>query len=113
MQITVVNQHHGHLPDADTKYIGRGSPLGNPFSHVPSSKVVTQVDTREEAVAKYREYLSDKISQEDPPVITELTRLYNIAKVRPLKLLCFCAPKACHGDVIKEVLLGAAENDKD
>lgn len=96
MEINVVNKHHG----AKGEYIGRGSPLGNPFP-------IGQFLSREDVVAEYRRYIAAKIEKNDPVIVNELTRLFYIAQERPLNLVCFCAPKACHGDVIKEILLSA------
>lgn len=99
--ITVVNKHHG----AEGEYIGRGSPLGNPFSHMDNTKAEFKVHSRGEAVEKYEEWLNQKISSNDKIVCDELNRLVDIAyDTRELKLKCFCAPLACHGDVIKKVL---------
>jgi len=90
--IYVVNKHSG----ISGEYIGRGSPLGNPF---PIGK-----DTREEVIIKYREYIYSAIVGSSPAILTELTRLANIAKMGDLYLVCFCAPKACHGDIVKEII---------
>jgi hypothetical protein len=61
------------------------------------------VSTREEAITAFREYLQDKVETNDPLIIRELTRLTTRAKAGPLNLVCFCAPKPCHGDVIEAV----------
>jgi len=98
--ITVVNTHH----TKEGEYIGRGSPLGNPFSHMKGTKAQYIVSSREEAVAKYRDWLLKKIIEHDDSVIDELNRLLMLARQGDLKLRCFCAPKSCHGDVIKECL---------
>ena len=88
----------GRKGDPKAQYIGRGSPLGNPFPMKGESQ-------REEVIAKFRGWLNDKIAKQYPPVITELERLYNVAKSKDELILgCFCSPKACHGDYIKEVL---------
>lgn len=60
-------------------------------------------------------YIKDKRKlQEDPqyrPVVLDrLHWLYDLyiqtkAKGKTLYLVCFCAPKPCHGDVLKETLL--------
>ena len=70
-------------------YIGRGSPYGNPF-------VIGKDGTREEVIEKYRVYLSKKL--ENPEFLMMVLRL------RGKTLGCFCKPKECHGDVIKEFL---------
>ena len=79
------------------EYIGRPSSLGNPF---PLPKGAEKGST----LPKYREWLMNKIESKDKQVIDELNRLYLIAKKGDLNLGCWCAPHACHGDVIKELL---------
>lgn len=109
-KITVIN--HYQLCHEPHEYIGRGSPLGNPFTHRTSpSKAQKIVATREEAIERYREYLWKKIQSGDSAIVDELNRLANIAiDTGVLNLRCYCAPKACHGDVIKEVIEEAINN---
>jgi hypothetical protein len=79
------------------EYIGRPSALGNPFAIGASG-------TREEVVLKYRNWIISRIKEKDMEIINELKRLKSLAKKGELKLGCWCAPRACHGDVIKELL---------
>lgn len=104
ISISVVNKHHGE----DGEYIGRGSPLGNPFSHqdVPGTH---KCNTRGIAVSSYRYWLMDRIKMRDTTVTDELDRLAHLAMKGPLKLQCFCAPKECHGDIIATTLKDAIE----
>ena len=102
MKITVVNKHHKQ----DGEYIGRGSPLGNPWP-------IHGFDTREIVIARYKVYLRQQIENGNISVISELERLGNIAiTTGSLKLQCFCSPQSCHGDVIKEVLENAIQESK-
>lgn len=78
----VLNKYHGNIP-ADAVYIGRPSKWGNPF-------VIGQDGTREEVVEKYRLWL------EGQPELQAQAR----AELAGKSLVCFCAPKACHGDVL-------------
>lgn len=86
---TVVNKYKSEYD----VYIGRGSKWGNPFSHMPETKASHKVDTREEAVACYKEYLWHQMKE---GFVTNADLLALDGK----RLGCFCAPKACHGDVI-------------
>lgn len=95
---TVVNKHHKQSGE----YIGRGSPLGNPFP-IDGPKGWT----RAKVIELYRIWLRQHIDKSDPTVCNELNRLVAIAQQGELKLQCFCAPLPCHGDVIKQVLLEA------
>ena len=104
--INIVNHHHLCFDEAE--YIGRGSPLGNPFSHMSETKAETQVATREDAIAAYKEYLLEQIQKGNQLIIDELDRLALIAMSKgKLTLRCYCAPKPCHGDIIKEMILEA------
>lgn len=93
--ITVVNKHHG----AKGEYIGRGSPLGNPF---PLGNYLT----REGCIEDYKEHILYEIDKRNEIIINELYRLHRIAEKEPLNLVCFCAPKQCHGDIVKQILMG-------
>lgn len=98
--ITIVNKHHGKSGE----YIGRGSPLGNPF-------VIGKDGSREQVIAKYRVWLNEQIIRKNPVVLDELNRLGNKAiDEKGLALQCFCYPKPCHGEVIKEKLVKAMYN---
>lgn len=74
-------------------YIGRPSPWGNPFSHKEGTQAAYKVATREEAVRRYREWLWQRIRTE-PGLVAALAELHGKT------LGCWCAPKACHGDVL-------------
>lgn len=80
-------------------YIGRGSYWGNPYTHIKgkSTKAAYIVDTREEAILKYKEYLRELYKQDKDTFMKELESLSGKT------LGCFCKPKSCHGDTIVEV----------
>lgn len=109
IEIEVINTHH--LKDKKVgEYIGRGSPLGNPYSHQEGTSAPYKVASREEAIEKYRIWLREQIKKPNFKVIEELDRLlYKAISEGELKLRCYCAPAPCHGDVIKEYLEKAIE----
>lgn len=109
IEIKVLNTHH--LKDKLVgEYIGRGSPLGNPYSHQEGTTALYKVATREEAIEKYRIWLKDQIYEENQEIINELERLTDLALYEgKLLLRCFCAPAPCHGDVIKDTIEGLIE----
>jgi len=77
--------------------IDRSSVLGNPF-------LIGRDGDRSEVIAKYRIWLWSQIRTKDE-VWDELKVLYYAWKKHgDLTLFCWCAPKACHGDVIKSCL---------
>lgn len=91
MTTTVVNKRD-KVP-FDT-YIGRPSPWGNPFSHLPASAAEYRVDTVEEAVDAFYGYAIARLAAE-PEWLEPL---------RGKVLACWCKPKPCHGDVIVRLL---------
>lgn len=97
VQTTLVNIRNAPSIKRDHNYvyIGRGSPYGNPFSHVADSKYpVIRVKTREEAIAAYRVWINS-----DTEMIgwTKPTH-EQIMALRGRKLGCYCDPLPCHGE---------------
>ena len=99
MQITVVNSQQTRLGE----YIGRPSVLGNPYT--------IGRRTRAEVIAQYRQWLRQEWVKKGA-VQAELLRLARLAKAQQtLTLRCWCAPRACHGDVVREALLGILQHE--
>lgn len=92
--ITVVNRHH---PGAKGEYIGRGTPLGNPFK-------LGDFVNRDSCVQEYANWVSKEIQGGNVQMMAEIIRLTNLAEIRPLNLVCSCAPLRCHGDIIKTII---------
>lgn len=86
---TVVNKYKSEVDI----YIGRGSRWGNPFT--TNTKAEFIVATTEDSVALYKEYLIDLIRK---GIIT----IDDLLALDGKRLGCFCKPKICHGDIIKE-----------
>lgn len=64
-------------------YIGRGSPWGNPF-------VIGKDGDRADVIRKFEAWFSKQ------------TYLHaRLHELRGKRIGCFCAPLACHGDVLK------------
>ena len=101
-ETTVVNIKH---PNAGlSTYIGRGSPFGNPYSHLPNTKAVWRVNSRGEAIAKYRTWFITKVR-------TDAIFLKKVLDLRGKKLGCFCHPLPCHGEIIVEFLKFVEHNN--
>lgn len=95
-RVKVLNKYKDSI--VGSNYIGRGSPLGNPYP-------ITKENPRVEVIQRYSEYLDEMIAKEDPTITKELDRLTNIALVEgEVRLHCFCKPKPCHGDVIAKII---------
>lgn len=79
--------------------IDRSSPLGNPFYMADESM-------RDEVCDKYEAYLQREIRKKGSPVHVYLTHLYRLVRSgKAINLQCWCAPKRCHGDSIRKLLL--------
>lgn len=79
-------------------YIGRPSVLGNPWTHKPGGLARYLVRSREEAIALYAADLDAQ--PRTSPAWREIQRI--AALPGDVELECWCAPLACHGDVIAE-----------
>lgn len=101
MTITVANKRSG----AKGEYVGRPSPLGNPF-------VVGRDGTREEVIAKYAEWLEYRVRGGRTACADELHRLTEQAQQGDITLVCWCAPLPCHADVIKAKIEAAIGGDQ-
>jgi len=101
-----VKNKHKSKPDKNDIYIGRGSILGNPFTHFDLNKTKAEFhcNSREESIKNFENYLIDKINKNDPKICDELNRIYLLALKQDINLVCFCKPKSCHGDIIKKIL---------
>lgn len=81
----VLNKYRDPIPP-DAVYIGRPSKWGNPF-------VIGKHGNRVTVIALFEQYLHAR-----PHLIAEAK-----AELRGRDLVCFCAPQACHGDVLLRV----------
>jgi hypothetical protein len=67
-------------------YIGRPGKWGNPFSITPEV-------SREEVIEKFIQFLNNR-----PDLIEQAKE-----ELKGRDLICYCAPKACHGDILLKV----------
>ena len=91
----VHNKYHKTAP-ADAIYIGRPSKWGNPFSHMDGTLAQFKVASKEDAVARYEEWL---LAQ--PELVAAVKQ-----ELRGKDLICYCKPRICHGDVLLKVANG-------
>ncbi len=82
----VLNKHLVGSPPGAV-YIGRPSKWGNPF-------VIGKDGDRGEVIAKYRAWLLT-----NPELLASAKQ-----ELAGKDLLCFCAPAACHGDVLLNIV---------
>ena len=87
----VWNKRDSNIPK-DAIYVGRPTKWGNPF-------VIDLDGTREEVIDKYRNWLATK-------ALTDFAVYGNVTiktELRGKDLVCWCAPEACHADVLLEI----------
>jgi Domain of unknown function (DUF4326)/YspA, cpYpsA-related SLOG family len=98
-QIRIVNKHQGASAGV---YVGRPTLLGNPYR--------VQHDAREQAVQRYRAWLRRQwqVGGEVKEALLELARAYT--ERDELTLICWCAPRRCHAEVIREAVLGIVQH---
>lgn len=102
--VHVVNKHN-HIPTDHDYYIGRGSVLGNPYSHMKGTRAKFKVSTREKAIQKYRGYIFGKLTNGDKEIWTAINDIRKIiTKYGEVNLVCYCVPLPCHGLIIKEIV---------
>ena len=78
---SVVRKGNVHAGNASV-YIGRPSKWGNPFT-------MNGEQDRERVIAQFEQYLLNS-----PELLAQLGEL------KGKDLVCYCAPKACHGDIL-------------
>lgn len=74
-------------------YVGHGSKFGNPYSHKEGTAALWVVETREDAIRLYEEWLMAQ-----PELVVAVKR-----ELKNKILSCYCSPLACHGDVLLRI----------
>lgn len=93
-----VGRVHRDMPYTTNIRIDRGTPLGNPFYMQDESQRDTVCD-------KYEEHFDKNVALEGD-LRNEVIRLYRLVRDGySINLQCWCAPKRCHGDTIKNFIL--------
>ena len=106
-KVLVVNKYKLPVNNSLTSiYIGRGSPFGNPFT----------VDKygRDGACDKFDEYMEEQLTSDSSNPLKEgLDLLVDLVKEsqEPIMLVCFCAPKRCHGESLKRYIINQLQEE--
>ena len=87
-------------------YCGRGSVLGNPYTHIKDKETKARyvVRDRDEAIDRYSGYFDVMYggNKEFTKAVDEIYSLYKAGK--DVYLGCYCKPQRCHCDVIVDKL---------
>lgn len=87
-------------------YIGRGSVLGNPYTHIKdkTTKALYIAQNRDDAIDKYSRYF-DVMYGSNKAFTKAIDEIYALYKTgEDVYLECYCVPLKCHGHIIKEKL---------
>lgn len=88
----------GKVIPEGAEYIGRAnSSLSLSGSKFANIYPITETDTREIVIDKYRKWLWGQIKS------GEIT-LEDLLELEGKDLVCYCAPQACHGDILLEAV---------
>jgi hypothetical protein len=91
--ITIRNKKHG----ARGIYVGRPSPLGNPFPlHCEAERVAV--------ISDYEDWFAEQLLDPRSAASIEMSRLVALVRKQDICLVCWCAPKACHADIVKRTI---------
>ena len=96
---------------ASAHYVGRenkGHNLRESALHNP-----VKDDDRLTSIAKFREYLPAQLKK-DPTAAQEFSSLLGtLAQEGSVTLMCWCVPKPCHAEVIRDLLLESTVNESE
>lgn len=104
MTIEIVNTHV--VGQSVGEYCGRGSPLGNPIP-------ISSESGRNFVCDQYESIFAGWVRTRTEPQMSELFRLKRLYEDNggSLTLRCFCAPKRCHVETIRDWLEASAFSD--
>ena len=115
--IEVINIHQNIPNDGVYIYIGRNKEnnvLGNPYTHVknngtffevyPTTLAKYIVSDRDASIEHYKTYF-EEMYQNNAEFKQRIDEIYDMySRGAKIYLGCFCAPKSCHGDIIKKYI---------
>ena len=106
MTTTIINKRaRGFKPNANQRYIGRGSLFGNPFTPLPlgRTKAQFQVKTEDESMVCFESWFRERMAN-------DMSLRQKLLELDGHELVCYCKPATCHGDIliklIEELKLG-------
>lgn len=82
----------------ETHYVGRPTPLGNPF-------VMETEEDRDRVCDLYVHWFNEKISSGDLEVKKQIDAIVRYGNANGVvRLGCYCSPKRCHAETIAKYL---------
>ena len=99
MAIEIMNLHKEQPSKPYDVIVDRTTPLGNPMYMGWSC-------TRDEACDFHAEFLPEMIEKKREDICKEMNRIYELyMEYNKLRLFCWCAPKRCHAETIKKIII--------
>ena len=89
----------------DGFYVGRPSPLGNPY-------LISKNLSREKTIGLYKVWLLKMLESENPASKMFRILLDAYRKNGELDLICWCSPLPCHAEVVKDLIIEAANESQ-
>lgn len=89
-----------HMSSGCDVLIDRTTPWGNPFTHKPSALAEVRVDSRDEAIEAFAEWVTESL---DPKAVWIRDHVHTL---RGKRLGCWCPPRRCHGEVLADMADG-------
>lgn len=96
--------------DKGAVYCGRGSPFGNPFN-LTGKTTLKGIDEEErnEVCDKYEVYFYKRVKEDIAFKDAVRSLIAKTIKEGEITLGCFCAPKRCHTETIRDYILTIVE----
>ena len=105
MIVEIVNMHGKKQDDyIHGFWVDRRSPLGNPYR-------LDGEHMRPLVCKRYKDYFNDTLLKSPQAVSQLFTMVDYLHSKGHLQLLCWCAPKQCHAETIRDWVLKVAQNE--
>lgn len=95
MKIIIYNKRALGPTPPNSVYVGRPTKWGNPFSHMESSHAMHIVPSRAAAIRAYSKWIH---APEQSKLRADMRR-----ELKGKHLICWCAPFACHAEIIRDI----------
>ena len=111
MPINVVNMRNGYIPN--TIKIDRTTSYGNPFPEKDSDRNTCIALFKKELYKCLREKNNTEHFKYNVMIEFLIAMALTHNNNETIHLACWCAPKSCHGDVYKVLIIGLAKKIKE
>ncbi len=104
-KIRIINLRNYELKEGEVLIrVDRKTELGNPF-------IMNGEDERNIVCEKYKKYFYNMLDNKQYWFIEELKHIYKTAKRHDVALGCWCHPKRCHAEIIRDFIYDVIDND--